>query len=128
MRPITIAAWLALAGGLMALGGCNSAAPSQADPEAARQALRQALESWKKGEAPDALQAASPPLVVVDRDWRRGVRLLDYELSEPPALNGFDQRFTVSITLEDAGRTKSQKVAFNVATHPKRVVVRADGS
>jgi hypothetical protein len=127
-RPITIAAWLAMAAGLVALGGCGPAAAKQADPEAARQALRQALESWKKGEAPDSLKSASPPVVVVDRDWRRGAKLLDYELSETPAPNGFDQQFTVSITLEDAGRKKSQKVAFNVATHPKRVVVRAEGS
>jgi len=127
-RTITIAGWLALAGGLMPLGGCNSVAPKQADPDAARQALRQALDSWKKGEPPDSLKAASPPLVVVDHDWKRGTRLLDYELSDTPAPNGFDQRFTVSITLEEGGHKKSQKVAFNVATHPKRVVVRADGS
>jgi hypothetical protein len=127
-RTITIATWFALAVGLMPGGGCDSAAPRQTDPDAARQALRQALDSWKKGEAPNSLQTASPPLVVVDRDWRRGVRLLDYELSDSPAPNGFDQRFTVSVTLEEGGHKKSQKVAFNVATHPKRVVVRAEGS
>jgi hypothetical protein len=127
-RTITIAAWFGFAMGLAALGGCGPTAAKQADPDAARQALRQALESWKKGETPDSLKSASPPVVVVDRDWRRGARLLDYELSDTPAPNGFDQRFTVSITLEEDGRKKIQKVAFNVATHPKRVVVRAEGS
>lgn len=118
--------FVALAAVCVALAGCGPTA-RQADPDAARAALRQALDAWKKGESPESLKAASSPVTVADQQWARGAKLIDYELSDKTTANGFDQRFTATLTLADPAGKKTQKVAYDVSTHPSLVVVRAEG-
>ena len=118
--------FVALGVGLAALAGCGPTA-KQADPDAARAALRQALDAWKKGDAPESLKSVSPPVTVSDRQWQQGAKLLDYEVSDKTEANGFDQRFTAKLTLDDPAGKKTQKAAYDVSTHPKLVVVRAEG-
>lgn len=117
MRRPAIALVLAFA------AGCGSA-PTQSDPEVARQTLQRALDAWKRGDPPDALKDASPPVTVADTEWRRGAKLLAYELADKTEPSGFDQRFTVKLTL-DADK-KPRTVMYDVSTHPKLVVVRAE--
>src|SRR5689334_17618700 len=59
-------------------GGSGTAAP--VDPPRAREALKVAMESWKKGDRIDALRSGSPPIVAQDFDWMGGHRLLAYEV------------------------------------------------
>lgn len=115
---------LALA--LAALTGCEPAA-SPADPAAAQQALTRALDAWKKGDAPESLATASPSITVADQQWQKGAKLLEYVVAEKSAASGFDQSFTVTLTLDDPAGKKTQKAAYSVSTHPKLVVVRAEG-
>src|SRR5262245_14093405 len=72
---------LALLLGLVAVG-CTSSG-QRADPvdaSRARESLRTALETWKKGEKPDALSKGSPGITVQDMDWENGCRLVAYEV------------------------------------------------
>src|SRR5205823_646114 len=104
IRTLTIPA-LALA--LAVLAGCG---PTTADPAAAGTALRRALDAWKAGESPDALAKASPPLTVVDRQWKKGAKLLAYEVAGDPTPAGYDLHFAVTLTVEDEkGKKKQQK-------------------
>src|SRR5436190_1117633 len=66
--PLAYAFALGLVVGLSGCsGGGGRAAP--VDPPRAREALVTALDSWKKGEKPEALKEASPSIVVQDFDW-----------------------------------------------------------
>jgi hypothetical protein len=80
-RRDVMAHLFALATGGALLQGCSggSGRAAPVDPGRAREALKSALESWKKGETPDALKSASPPIVVQDFDWMAGHSLVNYE-------------------------------------------------
>jgi hypothetical protein len=69
-------AWVVGALAAAAGAGCSSG-PVHAPVEAnkARETLRTALESWKKGDKSDALQKATPPVYVIDGDWQAGAKL-----------------------------------------------------
>jgi hypothetical protein len=104
--------------------GCG---PKAADPGAASATLRRVLDAWKAGESADSLAKASPPVTVVDAHWKKGMKLLDYEVAEPPTPAGYDLHFAVTLTVEDEkGKKKQQKTGYDVSTSPKLVVVRAD--
>jgi hypothetical protein len=114
---------LALAG----LAGCGKAAPRPSDPVAARDLLRQALNSWKAGDAHDAFRQATPNVTVVDRQWQRGVKLLGYEIDGDGRPDGFDVQFAVALSTADAaGKPSRQKIVYNVSTTPAQVIVRSD--
>ena len=116
--------WLLVAA-CAAAGGCGG--PQQADPAAARQALTKALDTWKAGGTPESLATATPPITAVDPSWKKGVKLLDYQVADQTSAAGYDLHFTVTLTVEDEkGKKKQQRVGYDVATAPKLVVVRAD--
>jgi len=109
----------------LALAGCGG--PKTADPAAAGSALRRTLDAWKAGEKPESLAKATPPITAVDAHWKKGVKLLDYEVAEPPSAAGYDLHYAVTLTVEDEkGKKKQQKTGYDVSTSPKLVVVRND--
>ena len=114
---------------LLAAGaGCErpNVPPPPADPAAARDALRAALDAWQKGEAADALKERRPPVYVVDTDWRSGRRLLGYQLlGDDP--RGADLRCGVVLSLADGrGRPVKQAAFYGVGTSPALTVVREE--
>jgi hypothetical protein len=112
--------------GLMVLGGCGSGTPPTADPDAARAAIRTALDAWKHGDAPDALSQAQPPIQVSDWRWRSGLKLVRYEIDEHDRVLGPDLRCSVRLWIDDAkGKTVPEKVEYNVGTNPGLTVSRA---
>ena len=117
---------LAIAGPL--LSGCSEeqgrAAP--VDPSLARDALNTALESWKKGEAIDALKSGSPPIVAQDFDWMAGSKLVEYQLLGDGTPEDANLRARVQLTVRDPqGRTSTKAVTYVVGTDPKLTVFRA---
>ncbi len=51
--------------------GCSRGPRSApVDAAKARETLRAALESWKKGDKVDALQKTSPAIYVIDTEWQ----------------------------------------------------------
>src|SRR5438045_8272363 len=88
-----------------AVVGCSSGpvhAPVQA--EKARETLRTALESWKKGDRADALQAAAPPIYVIDADWPAGAKLLEYRLTGDGDEKDAHLFCPVTLTVQEPGR------------------------
>ncbi len=111
------------AAALVVLCGCGGGSPS-ADRQAARAALESALESWRKGEEPGALEQARPSIHV--SDWRRatGVKLGRFEIGDDRAF-GTSQRFKVRLWIESAkGKTRFEPAEYDVVDRPEVVVAR----
>jgi hypothetical protein len=118
---------LVLAAVLMAAAlGCNSG-PKNAPVNAgkARETLRAALESWKKGDKSDALQAASPPIYVIDNEWQQGAVLKGYEIVGDGEEKDAHLFAKVRLTVREAGgKDVTREVTYIVSTAPNLTVSR----
>lgn len=117
---------LLMVGGLP-LVGCSStpSEPSAAgmDKEKARMLVETALESWKKGQPPEALQKLTPPLKVVDSDWSKGNKLTNYEIANYGKPAG--DKFTVPVRITTTGPGGGAKsVIYSVTVAPDQTVTR----
>jgi hypothetical protein len=114
--------------GVLVGGGCNKHPPAPADPDQARDALRQALDAWQRGETAESLQNSQPPVRVFDEDWRGGRQLVRYKLGADQ-LVGADLRCCVELWLRDRGGQSVQKKAvYSVATNPALTIVHEEDS
>jgi hypothetical protein len=108
------------------VAGC-SARPENApvDADKARDTLRAALESWKKGDAVDALQQASPPIYVVDNEWKSGAKLVDFKLVNEGERKDAHLFCPVELSIRtSAGKEQKRQVTYIIATAPNLVVSR----
>jgi hypothetical protein len=115
---------LALAGPLVS--GCSGGTRSDpVEPDRAREALRSALESWKRGEPIESLKSASPPIVAQDFDWMAGHRLVAYEVSGDGKDDDANLRIPVNLTLRNPqGQEVKKSVSYVVGTSPSLTVFR----
>ena len=108
--------------------GCSGPSTSHpVDPPKAREALTQALDSWKKGEAPKALQASPTPITVQDLDWMGGFTLVDYEIMDEGKTLDANLSVPVKLTLSGGPAKKKsheKKVFYTVSTSPATTVFR----
>ena len=112
---------------VLALGCGGARPPEPADPDQAREALRAALDAWRKGEPPDALKGRQPPIYVNDADWQAGHRLAGYELKGDGKYYGAQFRCSVVLSLElGKGKRSDKVVKYLIDTHPRVVIVRDD--
>jgi hypothetical protein len=109
-------------------GGCGSSSPAAvSDPNVARTTLQDVLESWKKGDASDALSKGSPVIYVADEDWQAGAKLESYQIESNGDLVGTSLRAPVTLKIKDAkGKPRTRKVFFTVTTQPVLRVDRQD--
>ena len=107
--------------------GCSRTSPLRpADAVQARQALRQALDSWQQGSAPVRLQASEPPIHVVDHQWRNGYQLVRYQLGSDRPL-GANLRCRVQLSLKNGrGKPLQKQAIYSVGTSPVLTVVREE--
>lgn len=123
--PLTRRAWLVAAGGLAAAGCSDGPRNAPVDTAKARDTLKAALESWKRGEKAEQLQSASPPIFVIDQEWQAGVALKDYKILgdgiEQDALLSCPVRLT---TRPAGGGDTTREVTFLVSTAPNLTVSR----
>ena len=113
---------------LVAVGllGCNSSPPSPSDPAVGRETLKSALDAWKQGQSHDAYQQTAATVTVVDKQWKDGAKLLDFEILDDGVADGFDVQFKAKLEVKDAsGKQSKHKAVYNVSTTPARVIVRA---
>jgi hypothetical protein len=110
---------------LIALSGCGSnAAPIAANQASTRQILESTLTSWKNGEKSEALKSASPSVLVEDPKWKRGEKLMKFEVEGKPS--GAERAFTVTLWLADAkGKEVREQVVYKVGTDPIVTVFRS---
>ncbi len=114
---------------LLASPGCGSGPPPPADPTAARAALERALAAWQEGKTAESLKSDRSPIVVSDRSWAQGERLLKYQIEPGDHQAGADHVFPVILWLDDQtakSKTKEKRVSteYNVGTNPILTVVR----
>ncbi len=124
-RPVAVVLGTA-ALALGAAAGCSSGpVHAPVDAEKARATLRTALESWKKGDKVDALQAASPPVYVIDAEWQAGAKLVGYEVTGPGEEKDAHLFCPVRLTLrEPGGKEVKRDVTYIISTAPNLTVSR----
>lgn len=124
-RPaLTRRRWLFAAGGL-ALAGCSGPVNTPVDAVRARDALRTALDSWKRGEKIEQPQSASPPVYVIDPDWQAGAVLKDYKLVNDGTAMDAHLHCQVRLTVRPAGGAEStREVTYIISTAPNLTVTR----
>jgi hypothetical protein len=106
--------------------GC-SAGPNNAPVvgSEARDALRTALESWKKGDKVDDLQDASPPIYVIDQEWKGGAKLKDYQVTGDGEEKDAHLFAPVKLTVRlSSGREVRKNVIYIISTAPNITVSR----
>jgi len=95
------------------------------DAEKARETLRTALDSWKKGDAVDTLQSANPPIYVIDTEWQGGAKLVEYQLASNGDEKDAHLFCPVQLTVrEPGGRVSKRDVTYIISTAPKLTVSR----
>lgn len=110
---------------LSLLPGCGGGTPAVPDATEARATLERALTSWREGGTIGDLANASPPIVVSDSKWERGLTLSQFEVEDPPIPSGAQQKFRVTLRLADAkGKERQEGAQYEVGTHPVHTVFR----
>ena len=111
---------------LPACSGYGQARP--VDAPRAREALKTALEHWKKGEDARSLESSSTPMVAQDFEWVQGAKLIDYQVVDDGKEEGANLRVQVKLTLANPGKDKGKpvekKASYVVGTSPSLTVFR----
>ena len=108
------------------LSGCShSPRAAPVDATRAHEALKTALDGWKKGDSPSALQDGSS-ITVQDVDWLAGARLVDYQVDGESKAVEANLYVPVKLTLRTTkGKEVRKKVNYVVGTSPIVTVFRA---
>jgi hypothetical protein len=105
--------------------GCSGNENAPVVASKAREALRTALESWKKGDKVDELQNASPPIYVVDQEWKDGAKLQDYQVTGDGEEKDAHLFAPVKLTVRlPNGREVRRNVTYIISTAPNITVSR----
>ena len=120
---LVIALSAALAAGCS--GGSGGAA-GPVDAPKAREALKTALDGWKKGDKPASFATASPAMTVQDVDWLAGAKLVNYEVKGEGKEFGPNLNIPVDLTIRTPqGKESKKSVSYVVGTSPIVTVFRA---
>jgi hypothetical protein len=114
---------------LVFFAGCGYGGAAQpADRDQAHKALQTALDAWKAGEKPEALENLTTPIHVKDADWRGGFLLVGYRADQDGKLVGFDMNYPVVLDLKNPKGTPVKKTAvYSISTRPGLRVTRQEG-
>jgi hypothetical protein len=109
------------------LAGCGSSLPAPSEPVQARQIVTSSLDAWKRGEKPEALASATPPVRVNDREWGDGYKLENYEIQGEAQPLGLNVQQAVALQLKDLkGKTIKKTINYVVTTGSQPLVARQD--
>jgi hypothetical protein len=111
-RTLTVVA-LPLVALLAGCGGRERYASSDFTPPAdtARQSLEAALDAWKAGRAPGAIEGTTPPVEVVDSQWKAGQKLDGYEVLAEDQADGTKQ---YSVRLSFKAPAAAKEVRYHI--------------
>lgn len=106
--------------------GCRRGSKaSPTDPEKARATLRQGLDAWKSGQTPESIES-SASIIFVDPQWKKGMKLVKYEIVGDGQAYGHDWQCKVKLTVKDDRGEKTANAVYNISTAPKLLVARSD--
>jgi hypothetical protein len=127
-HPRRLAAGLALLAALPLPGCWGYSQARPVDAPRAREALKIALDHWKKGEDPRSLPSSGTPMVAHDYEWDSGAKLVDYHVVDDSKEEDANLRVQVKLTLSNPGKDKGKPVEKNawyvVGTSPSVTVYR----
>lgn len=120
---------LAVLAGLLMTGCSDPARAHAVDPPRAMDALKTALDEWKKGSDLKSLATSSTPMTVQDFDWSGGAKLVDYEIVGDGKPEDANLRVRVKLRLAGAAgkpqaKTAEKSVWYLVGTSPAVTVFR----
>ncbi len=95
-------------GGLTAVGMPGYSQAQPVDAPRAREALKIALEHWKKGEDPKTLESSGTPMVAQDFEWTQGAKLMDYQVVNDGKEENDNLRVQVKLTLSNLGQGQGE--------------------
>jgi hypothetical protein len=109
------------------VAGCSgSGGAGPVDAPRAREALKAALDGWKRGDVPASFATASPAMTVQDMDWQAGAKLVDYQVADDGKDYGVNLHVPVTLTLRTSqGKDVKKSVHYIVGTSPIVTVFRA---
>ncbi len=112
---------------ILVVGGCqNAAEANRVDPKLARSTLESVLDSWKRGESIDSMQAQQPAIVVQDMDWKAGFKLRSFEILNDGEAADANLFCSVKLSLDDVGgKPVERHVTYIVGTAPVLTVFRS---
>ena len=126
-----VAACLVVLSALFLPGCSGSSGAYPVNEPQARDALKLALDAWKKGETSRSLASSSSPMTVQDFEWDSGAKLIDYELLDDGKSEGSNLRVQVKLTtLGEPAKGKKEakpvvkKASYVVGTSPRLTVFR----
>jgi len=126
-----VAACLVVLATLLLPGCSNSSVANPVDELQARDALKIALDAWKKGETSQSLASSSTPMTVQDFEWDTGSKLIDYELVGDGRADGPNLRIQVKLTTtgesvkgKKEAKPTEKKASYVVGTSPRLTVFR----
>lgn len=137
-RDVTDYGTLAMVGACLAalalllMPGCSNPGLAHAvDVTSARDALKIALDGWKRGESPQSLASSPTPMIVQDLEWGSGAKLIDYQFVDEGKAYDANLRIQVKLTVSNSqgsgksmGKTSEKKVWYLVGTSPQVTVFR----
>ena len=127
-RPRRLVACLVLLTALPLAGCLGSSQARPVNATRAREALKTALDHWKKGEDPKTLESSEIPMVAQDFEWAGGAKLIDYQIVNDGKEEDVNLRIQVKLTLKNVGKDKEKpvqkKASYVVGTSPSVTVFR----
>jgi hypothetical protein len=114
--------WPALFALAALAAGCGS--ESHQDLNLVRDSVEAGLATWKNAERVDALKSRSPPIEFHDDDWKRGARLIDYEVTKTYRDTDGAPRCAVTLRIQSRGKSKTIKVTYQANTSSRIVIAR----
>jgi hypothetical protein len=104
---------------------CSEQTNAPVNASKARETLKTALESWKRGEKSETLQQSTPPIYIIDAEWQSGVKLKDYQIVNEGKEMDAHWFCSVRLTIQRAnGQQVTQEVTFVVSTAPNLTITR----
>jgi hypothetical protein len=126
-----VAACLVVLATLLLPGCSGSSGAYSVDEPQARDALKTALDAWKKGETSQSLASSPNPMTVQDFEWDTGSKLIDYQLLDDGRTEGSNLRVQVKLTTigepakgKKEAKPAEKKASYVVGTNPRLTVFR----
>lgn len=118
-----LADWILI---VMFLAGCGGG--GSIDVNVAKKSLETTLNSWKEGKSPGDLTSETPPIKVIDADWEKGNKLVEYEIVKEEKTGDHSLLVTANLKLEPPkGKPTTPVARYIINTVPEITVFRKVG-
>jgi hypothetical protein len=107
------------------LNGCSPSAPPKIEVADGISVVESALNAWRNSEQVQTLREGKTSIFVADFQWESGWKLEEYKIVDQ-AVDGFQARCKVNLTLKDPqGKTSKETAEYIATSAPKKTVTRS---